>query len=156
MIKAVIQAIPTYAMSCFQFPAGLCQEISSMANRFWWGQRNGGRKIHWMNKQKLYRTKHDGGMGFRDLHLFNSALLARQGWRLMHNPSSLVYRVLKAKYFPHNSFLDATVPDTASYIWSSICKSIEVLNLGLRWRVGTGELIRIWKDPWIQVHVRIE
>uniref|UniRef100_A0A2N9FNB8 Reverse transcriptase domain-containing protein n=1 Tax=Fagus sylvatica TaxID=28930 RepID=A0A2N9FNB8_FAGSY len=149
LIKAVIQAIPTYAMSCFQFPAGLCQEISSMAYRFWWGQRNGGRKIHWMNKKKLYRTKQDGGMGFRDLHLFNSALLARLGWRLMHNPSSLVYRVLKAKYFPHTSFLDATVPDTASYIWCSICKSIEVLNLGLRWRVGTGEHIRIWKDPWV-------
>jgi hypothetical protein len=34
LIKAVIQAIPTYAMSCFKFPIGLCVEISSMATRF--------------------------------------------------------------------------------------------------------------------------
>jgi hypothetical protein len=46
LIKAVIQAIPTYAMSCFRFPAGLCADITSMANRFWWGQRNGNWKIH--------------------------------------------------------------------------------------------------------------
>ena len=34
LIKAVIQAIPTYAMSCFKFPAGLCDDLCSMANRF--------------------------------------------------------------------------------------------------------------------------
>ena len=147
LIKVVIQAMPSYAMGCFKFPAGLCQEISSLANRFWWGQRNGGRKIHWMNKKNLYRSKHDGGMGFRDLQLFNSALLARQGWRLLHNSSSLVFRVLKAKYFPNGSFLEANVPRTASFICRSICDSKEVLNLGLRWRVGTGEHIRIWQDP---------
>ena len=50
LIKAVIQAIPTYAMSVFQFPAGLCADICSMANRFWWGQRGGNRKIHWVGK----------------------------------------------------------------------------------------------------------
>uniref|UniRef100_A0A2N9F3X0 Reverse transcriptase domain-containing protein n=1 Tax=Fagus sylvatica TaxID=28930 RepID=A0A2N9F3X0_FAGSY len=104
--------------------------------------RNGGRKIHWMNKKNLYRSKHDGGMGFRDLQLFNSALLARQGWRLLHNSTSLVFRVLKAKYFPHSSFLDACVPHNASFTWRSICDAKEVLKSGLRWRVGTGEHIQ--------------
>jgi hypothetical protein len=34
LIKAVIQAIPMYAISCFKHSAGLCAEICSMANRF--------------------------------------------------------------------------------------------------------------------------
>ena len=50
LIKAVIQAIPSYATTVFRFPIGLCQEITSMANRYWWGQRQGERKIHWLNK----------------------------------------------------------------------------------------------------------
>ncbi len=149
LIKVMIQAIPTYAMSCFKFPAGLCADLSAMATRFWWGQCGDERKIHWLSKQKLMRPKHKGGIGFRDLQLFNRALLARQGWRLLQNPSSLVFRVLKAKYFPCTSFLEASIPGNSSYIWKSICESIDVLHNGLRWRVGTGEKIKIWKDRWL-------
>jgi hypothetical protein len=104
LIKAVIQAIPTYAMSCFKFPAGFCAELSGMATRFWWGQRREERKIHWLNKNKLMKPKNEGGIGFRDLQLFNKALLARQGWRLLHQPSSLLCRVLRLNTFPIRHF----------------------------------------------------
>ena len=136
-------------MSVFSFPAGLCVDICSMANRFWWGQREGSRKIHWLSKEKLITPKAKGGIGFRDLRLFNQALLARQGWRLMQNPQSLVARLLKAKYFPHADFLDAAIPVNASYVWRSICAANVVLKAGLRWRIGTGSRVKIWKDAWL-------
>lgn len=39
-------------------------------------------------------------MGFRDIHHFNSALLAKQLWRFITCPNLLVSKVMKAKYFP--------------------------------------------------------
>ena len=37
LIKAVVQAIPTYMMSCFMLPQGLCHEIEFLIRMFWWG-----------------------------------------------------------------------------------------------------------------------
>ena len=46
LIKTVVQAIPTYTMSCFKLPLGLCHDIESLIRKFWWGQRGERRKIH--------------------------------------------------------------------------------------------------------------
>jgi hypothetical protein len=34
-IKLVVQVIPTYVMSCFLLPMGLCENIKSMISKFW-------------------------------------------------------------------------------------------------------------------------
>ncbi|WVZ55127.1 hypothetical protein U9M48_005830 [Paspalum notatum var. saurae] len=57
MIKAVAQAIPTYAMSCFDLTKELCDEISSLIGRYWWSQRDKTNKIHWVLKAKYYADK---------------------------------------------------------------------------------------------------
>ena len=53
----------------------------------------------WLSLDKLCEPKERVGMGFKRLQQFNLALLAKQGWRLQTCQNSLLYRVLKAKYF---------------------------------------------------------
>lgn len=55
LIKAVTQAILTYMMSVFKFPAGLCQSIQLAINRFWWGHSQDEKKIHWIKGVTLKR-----------------------------------------------------------------------------------------------------
>jgi hypothetical protein len=52
-------------------------------------------------------AKLEGGLGFRDLVLFNKALLAKQGWPLLQNPDSLTAKIFEAKYYENSSFLEA-------------------------------------------------
>ena len=49
LLKAVVQAIPTFAMSCFKLPVGLCHEIEALIHKFFWGQKGEQGKIHWKN-----------------------------------------------------------------------------------------------------------
>ena len=37
LIKAIVQAIPTYTMRCFKIPLGLCHDIEAMVKIFFGG-----------------------------------------------------------------------------------------------------------------------
>ncbi|KAK9936175.1 hypothetical protein M0R45_013032 [Rubus argutus] len=88
-------------------------------------------------------------MGFKDMHLFNLSLLAKQGWRLLKSPDSLVARFFKARYYPSSNFMKAeTLPDM-SYTWRSILAGREVLAKGTRFQIGKGDTVSIWEDPWL-------
>ena len=67
VIKVVAQAIPTYTMSCFKILNSLCDEMTSMIQNFWWGQKRDKRKMAWLSWEKLCEPKEEGGMGFREL-----------------------------------------------------------------------------------------
>ena len=149
LIKLVIQAIPTYTMSCFKLPVTLCHEIEVMVRKFWWGQQGERRKIHWVRWDDLCQHKSKWGMGFKDLTLFNEAMLAKLAWRLLHDDNSLFFRVFKAHFFPTGTILEAKDSVSASYAWRSILKGRDVIKKGALWRVGDGQQIRIWGDNWL-------
>ena len=86
-------------------------------------------------------------MGFKDLSLFNDALLAKQTWRLLHDTSSLFYRVFKAKYFPE--VMEAKISANSLYAWKSIMKGRTVIKRGAKWRIGLGRSIHIWGENWL-------
>ena len=100
-----------------------------------------------MRWEELCKPKSEGGMGFKDLALFNDALLANHAWRLLQNKNSLLYRVFKPKFFPNCLFMEVSESQVSSYAWRSILKGREVLKEGMRCRVGDGSSISIWTDP---------
>lgn len=149
MLNTVLLTMPNYVMNCFLLPKRVCKELCSTIRKFWWGSKEGEKKICWVSWDKLCEHKRDGGLGFRDLHSLNLAFLAKQGWKLLHEPNSLFQRLFKGKYFHNSSFWEAGCPNSASWAWHSIVAGRPILKKGWRWNVGNGASIDIWKDPWL-------
>jgi hypothetical protein len=105
LLKTVVQAIPNFIMSCFELPLLTCDAIRSLIANLWWGVEDGKKKVHWRSWDWLSTPKSLGGMGFRDLPLFNQAMLAKQGWRLLTDPGSLCAHVL-GSLFPKFGLLE--------------------------------------------------
>ena len=91
-----------------------------MMRKFWWGQRGQESKIAWVSWKELCKSKLSGGMGFKNLQAFNLAMLAKQGWRLISNPNSLVAQIFKARYYSHGDVFHAKLGSSPSYTWRSI------------------------------------
>jgi hypothetical protein len=83
------------------------------------------------------------------MRLVNQALLARQTWRLLDRPDSLCSRLMKAKYYRHGSLIDMVFTNAASPGWRAIEYGPEHLKKGIIRRIGDGESVRVWRDPWL-------
>uniref|UniRef100_A0A803NLJ9 Reverse transcriptase domain-containing protein n=1 Tax=Cannabis sativa TaxID=3483 RepID=A0A803NLJ9_CANSA len=79
LLKAVIQAILSYVMSCYRVPQSICKQLEKLMANFWWGAKGQNKsKIHWKSWHNLCKSKFFGGLGFRSIINHNQAMLAKQ------------------------------------------------------------------------------
>lgn len=137
-IRVVLQALPTYSMSCFfLFPKVLCLELESIMCLFQWQKSSTRWGIRWCKWSDLCTPKNLGGLGFRDLCIFTVALLVKQGWRLLTNPASLLARIYSVKYFPNTSFWNARLGSYPSFTWKSIFAARKLLVDEIGWSASS-------------------
>lgn len=107
----------------------------------------------WVSWDRIKKPKDMGGLGIRDIQHFNTALLAKQAWRIVTKPEGLFARVLVGKSCRNSSFLTVKLPKECSHGWQSIMAGRDLLVLKLSSVIGDGESINVWKDPWLSTDI---
>ncbi|KAL9690018.1 hypothetical protein QQ045_010411 [Rhodiola kirilowii] len=138
LVKSVLQAMPIYAMMCFKLPVTICKRLAGIIKKFWWSGEKESRSIYWANQFKLCMPKNQGDLDFRDLTMFNDALLAKQYWRLLKYPESIICRTLKAKYFKHVDLLGSNLGPNCSLAWRGIWRAGYRVRRWLTWDQNRG------------------
>lgn len=93
--------------------------------------------------------KEVGGLGFKKLREFNTALLSKQACHIHSKPDLLASKVLKARYFSNNSFLDADVGPNPNYAWRSLMKAQSLVRAGMRKLIEDENTKLAFLDPWL-------
>lgn len=77
------------------------------------------------------------------------SLMAARVWRLLNDPTSLIARIYKGRYYSSKDFMESGKGYKPSYAWRSISFGKELLKKGLYKSMGNGENTYICSDNWI-------
>lgn len=152
LTKAVLSSIPVHAMSTISLPQSTLARLDQLSRSFLWGSTTEKRKQHLVAWDRVCKPKAEGGLGIRSSKAMNIALLAKIGWRILHDNTSLWACVLKTKY-KVGDVHDMTWTAPRSN-WSSTWRSVgiglrSVVLPGVSWVIGDGRSVKFWRDKWI-------
>ncbi|KAL8458477.1 hypothetical protein ACS0TY_036118 [Phlomoides rotata] len=162
LINSVLNALPTFLFSLFLAPTNIINTLLSIQRNFLWGGSCDKQKIAWVKWGDVCKKKECGGLGVKDLKLFNKTLLSKWVWRLVSEGRSegLWRSILISKYgvdwiasregWVRNS---GKIKKKASWWLRDILNSLEGdfgrhYWEGMRLVLGRGDKIRFWEDPW--------
>ncbi|XP_058722795.1 uncharacterized protein LOC131594631 [Vicia villosa] len=112
LINAVLNAIPSFALSFYKAPGLVIKEIRSLIISFLWRGNANRRCIHWFNWDTVCKPKEMGGLGIRDVGEIKKALLLKWKWRILTEDKAIWSRFLESNGFMRTA-------DAAPFITSS-------------------------------------
>ncbi|KAF4404025.1 hypothetical protein G4B88_014481 [Cannabis sativa] len=146
LIKNVISAIPIYSMSIFLLPKSTTE---ALVRHFWWtGSSEGGIFLSLLSWDNICRPSCSGGLGIHKFNDINFCLIAKLGWQLAKNRSSLWCQVILGKYGHLGGFWGRNLPRNASRVARGIWKTKEFIKDNSIWVIGGNSRVKLWQGSW--------
>ena len=112
-------------------------------------------KIAWVGWDTVCLSKDKGGLGIKDINNFNIALLGQWRWHLMQQKGKQWARVVDSKYGGWRGLNEVDRVGSESVWWRDLKRALihsqqgQLIQNGLKWKVGSGDKIKFWEDRWI-------
>lgn len=148
LVKSVIYGTINFWTSAFVLPKGCLQQIQSLCSRFLWTGKVtdcGVAKIAWST---VCLPKKEGGLGFRNLEIWNKTLCLKLLWMLYIPNPSLWASWIKKYRIGDESLWSLDANKAGSGTWRSLLNLRPLAANFLRAEVGNGERISFWWDIW--------
>uniref|UniRef100_A0A2N9GTW6 Reverse transcriptase domain-containing protein n=1 Tax=Fagus sylvatica TaxID=28930 RepID=A0A2N9GTW6_FAGSY len=150
LIKSTLSSIPTYFLSLFPIPMSVANRLEKLQRDFWWGGLEDDHKFHLVNWKQTCTPLPSGGLGIRNMVVFNKALLGKWLWRYSTEPTSLWRQVIDSKYGCQRSAwcTDRVSTTHGVSLWKHIRAGWKDFSHHISYKVGDGSQISFWHDTW--------
>jgi hypothetical protein len=98
LINSVLASMPLYFFSFYKAPSCVLKQLVKIQRNFLWGGGLEEKKLCWVKWDHISCPKSQGGLGVKNLALFNSALLYKWKWRLIEERNALWSELLRFRY----------------------------------------------------------
>ncbi|CAJ2673784.1 unnamed protein product [Trifolium pratense] len=157
LINSVLASMPLYFFSFFKAPSCILKQLVRIQRNFLWGGGLEEKKLCWIKWDHICLPKNQGGLGVKNLELFNTALLSKWKWRLIDERQGVWADLLRYRYghLP-TKILTGTTPQVGAKdsIWWRDILSIgrtadeDCFKSNVGCCVGDGNDIGFWKFKW--------
>lgn len=89
LINLVLASLPLYYFSFFKARKKVIKEMVQIQRKFLGGGSEDGRKIAWVRWSRVCLPKESGGLGIRNMEIFNIVLLGKWKWRMLADKNSV-------------------------------------------------------------------
>lgn len=150
LIRSITTSLPQYSMQSILLPIGWCRTVDRCLKDFWWDFPTG-KTRNYTSKAwgDICQPKQFGGLGIRRLEEMNRAFILKLAWSLFQKPNSVNALIMKAKYHPRTSLLEAGAKSGASIIWQGISRVLGSLKGNVCIVPCNGAAVSIVDDPWM-------
>lgn len=148
LISSVIYGLINFWMSAFALPKGCIKALEKLCNAFLWTGdivKKANAKVSW---GKVCLPKSEGGLGFKNLLVWNKVLNLKLVWLLFSNSGSLWVAWMKEHRLKKVNYWCAEPQSNSSWIWKNLL-SLKSLVKGLvKCKIGNGLSASFWFDSW--------
>lgn len=86
----------------------------------------------------------------------NKALQLKLIWKLSKNKDSKWVDLTRAKYQKDKSLVQYKKGKNCSWQWSKLMDLRGLFAKGIRWQIGKGNKVKLWKDKWVYHNSLVE
>ncbi|CAG7900676.1 unnamed protein product, partial [Brassica rapa] len=150
LINTVIAGISNFWCSTFTIPKKCIKLINSICGAYLWKGTTEGHHSARVSWETVTLSKEEGGLGIRDLHLWNKACTLKLVWLLFFRSGSIwvawftkhILRDCKSNFW--------TIKEKQSHSYA-IRKLLRVREYAYSWihiKIEDGASARFWSDNW--------
>lgn len=148
LLRIVIFGLFNFWASVFMLPKGCIDNIESLCARFLWAgniEKKGIAKVAWTT---VFLPKKEGGLGIRNLTVWNIVLGLKFIWLLLSAADSLWVDWHKSIHLDGNWFWSILPATTDSWAWKRLLKLRPVALQFCNTVLGNGMNTSFWLDVW--------
>lgn len=151
LINSVLFSMASYWCIHFILPKKVIKLVQQKCRSFLWKgleQHIGGGKLGW---ETLCLPKSDGGLGIKDLTLWNKVCVLKNLWSLLVRSGSLWVAWVAKYLIKDRSIWSLRIPGDCSWNWRKLLQLRTLMSPYIRYCVGPGTNVSFWYDKWLPV-----
>ncbi|XP_062093464.1 uncharacterized protein LOC133799466 [Humulus lupulus] len=122
LINSVLMSINTYWSQMIILPCSVIDRINQICRGFLWkngDNMEGPGRISWA---EICKPKQHGGLGFKDIGLWNKCALGKYVWALANKEDNMWVKWIHAVYIKQQDWWDYVAPSSSSWYWKQLVR----------------------------------